>query len=120
MGFADPGSGVVSDTVFKLNRVITIEFVQGEEVTRAYALAMDLSSAGLKIANDFGFDVGTVVGARLFLDLDRPPVEVRALVREVKKSALDRFIIDFEFVDLSEDTRSRIEEYLDRARYLGD
>jgi hypothetical protein len=100
---------------FKLNRVIYIEFLETNVAGRQYTFALDLNAKGMRVINEARFEPETVVKCRLYLDLDRPPVDVTGRVLSVKGATLDRFQMEFEFQDIGQPEIDRINEFLDRA-----
>lgn len=81
----------------------------------SYRQAGDLSPGGIRLERGFSHPIGTVVKLRFALPGDDTPLEVEAEVVAVKPDE-NRLQSSMKFVDISEETRRRIRDFVAQAQ----
>ena len=90
--------------------------IEGEVGLRLDSRVLMLSEGGMTARMPFAPEVGSMVGCAL--EIETQPVQVRAVVRDTHKEDTGGetpvHVVGLEFLDLSEDVRSRIQAYVAR------
>ncbi|MBI2251683.1 MAG: PilZ domain-containing protein [Armatimonadetes bacterium] len=101
--------------VFRLNKLLNVE-VQAENFSENFfAMTVDLSTKGIRINYEKKLPENTDLTFRITLELDKPPVEVKARAVWQKKNFFGDYQIGLEFVQISNDAVLRIEKFIDDA-----
>jgi c-di-GMP-binding flagellar brake protein YcgR len=103
---------------FRLNRVLGAELVQGDQHTKARLYVINISCTGLKATHPTPLSTEELQRFHLELSTKEPSLELQARIawqRELKMSGL--FEVGLEFVELSEENRSRIELFIETERH---
>ncbi|MHB2020899.1 MAG: PilZ domain-containing protein, partial [Candidatus Xenobia bacterium] len=94
---------------FRLDRVLNVE------LNGVVYSTLDISTGGLRISGDAPLSESGPGRARLFLEHDRPPLELNVRVAWQKTTSFDRTFIGLEFVDPEPAAIERIDDFIDRA-----
>lgn len=100
---------------FRLDRMLAVEMIVGDLPQKFYALTLDLSTAGMRLINEFPLPENIDIPLRLVLEMDLPSVSCIARVAWQKETSFERLMIGLQFVSVNQAFTGRIEAFLDKA-----
>lgn len=99
----------------RLNRVICMQLPEVAQDQRLYVFTSMLSVQGMQITVEMPLEVDQTYDFLLFLEVEEPPVVVRAKAVSLKPATFDRFKVDLVFEGLDEYGVNRINAFLDKV-----
>ncbi|MFH0802359.1 MAG: PilZ domain-containing protein [bacterium] len=100
---------------FRLDRVLAVEMTEGNLSQKFYAFTLNLSTAGMRLINEFPLPENIDIPLSLVLEMDLPPVSCIARVARHKETSFAQLMIELHFVSVSQEFSDRIDAFLDKA-----
>lgn len=103
---------------YRLNRFLGAELIQGEQRRKTRFYIINISRTGLKATNQFSLEDSETHEFDLYLYPKQPPINLKAkLAWQKQLIASGTFEIGFEFVDMSDETASMLEQFIENERH---
>lgn len=100
---------------FRLERILVVELELDEDTSRFGVFTLDMSVSGMRINHEQALPENRDLKFRIILEPGREPVEVIARVSWQKENAFGHYLIGLQFSEVSEETKDRIEGYIDQS-----
>jgi c-di-GMP-binding flagellar brake protein YcgR len=104
---------------YRLNKVLGAEIEHDEMSFQARLFVIDISMTGFRATNQYPLPTQCDLKVRIVLQANHPPLESAARIvwsKELPMSGLFQF--GFEFQDLAQSERDRLEKFIAREREL--
>ncbi len=104
---------------YRLNKVLGAEIEHQESKIQARLFIIDISVSGFRATNQFELPVQVDLKVKIILQASMPPLESAARivwVKELPMSGLFQF--GFEFLDISDEERLRLDTFIEAERTL--
>ncbi len=115
-GFLERYSPENKRRAYRLERILVVEMVLGSTKQKFGVFTLDLSTSGMRINHEFPLPEEVEIPFRILLEYDKPTIDVKARVQWQKENAFGQFLIGMQFTDLGDESRERIEAFIESAR----